>query len=970
MAEMSVDAQLAELSSLLSDQFASQSTRILLERAETELPGYYGLLLQIALTPQIAETTRLQASIQLKNGIDKHWRKSSRTALSDEEKERIRARLLDGCDRETVPDRVAAQLFVATARVARIDYPTSWAGLFRDIASRIDAARTDEETLVRVLRLLLQVVKSLVSVRLPRAREHFQQTAPELLRIVAVAYDAFEEQVLEHFESCTIATILVADLAIKTARRLICSGYELPYQDELCRRLFTRLCSDFDRVWNIVSGLEMRNIDPRARDELLRRHIVHHGKLFLELASNSALESIATNPNFVLMPGSMELVRRYWAVVVAAAEVSSRNHGCIRKVVLQGMQLVKSCLKLVAMPSVSMRLINSEATEEIRCALSLLGNSLFAPDSLTQMLENLIIKFFVLKAEDFGDWENDPEGWMLSQEASHWQYEVRPCAERVFEDLFSTYKRQLTQPLLEVLAQYKDSTIGQEVLIKEALYSALGISAQHLDEHFDFEAFIPHLERDTTNKHLPAIVRRRVSILLAQWFSVKCSEQARPFVYAIIANELASQEDGVALAAGSNVHAFLDDWDWQLDSFRPFAAHYARSLARLLSLAEHQETKMKIISGLGLIFERSRNFVKDEVEGVLSIIQQQWDEARDEQLLAVAMLGLLTRIVTSQSDRSVLMCCYPVVAPLIRHGTNASNIEHIYLMEEALELLHALLQSASEPDETLVQLFSIVLEPQCLRAQGESLRKLLYITESGCLLLGDALCQHGQACKLIEQLVVLLGGFEAAAISHVAKALDTVIITCGLPAWDPASIRSVIFAALQTDDSVIVEVCRMLVLARLLITDAKAVTTAWEPDSSHRLSPARMVEHMTEKFDSLSHPKHRKLVAMAATVLVLDSTDQIIKADAKVIASLGFLWSHVLAEVQSQAGEDRVFWPDDTALQAVEDGIDDSSAEIARRQQLHAEDPVCATRFRVFVRAAMQVIDVSLLGESFASLLD
>lgn len=867
-----------------------------------------------------------------------------------------------------MPDKVATQLAVATARIARFDFPNDWPDLFGQLMRRIVAAQADETALVRCMRYLLQVVKTLCSVRLARARDNFQRASPELLEFVAAAYSTFEDRLLNDFEGCSYETILVADLALKTARRLVCHGYELPYRDARCRAFFSHAASDVDRVWAIVAGLEMRNLDPRPRDELIRKHVVHLGKFFLELSSNSALESVAMNHNFVLMPASLDLVRRYWDVVVSAAEVSSRNHDCVRKVVVQGMMLVKGCIKLIALPSVSLRLMNETESDEVRHSLDILRSDLFAPEPLARMLENLIIKFFILRVEDLGDWENDAEGWMLSQEASHWQYEVRPCAERVFEDLFAAFKTDLTGPLLNVLAQVKDATQGQELLMKEAIYNALGIAAQHLFEHFDFEAFLPTLQRDAEDEALPAIFRRRITVLLSQWFTVKCGEAARPAVYHIIAGQLSSDDEGVSLAAGSTVSAFLDDWDWHQASFEPFAEHYARHLVRLLPVAEQTETKMKLISSVGLLFERMRGTVSGQVDALLARLSVEWDEAGDEHLLAVALLGLLTRLVLSQDEPAVLRRCYPVAVPIIRHSTDPTNVQHVYLMEESLELLHALLQNAQETDDTLVQLFSIVLEPQCLPAAADALRKLLYICESGTLLLGARLLELGIASRLVGQLVDLLPALTPEATSHVARTLEMGCLVWGVRAWSSAQVLTCTELALQPDESAVVEVCRLLIVGRLLVADSTAVLDLWSASSGGASIPLRMLERLTEKFDNLSHPKHRKLCAMAASYLVVRTSG--LGQDEKAVALLGAIWADVLAEIQSQAGEDGVYWADETSLQAVEEGIEAGGAEIQRRKRVNDEDPVLQTRFRQMVRAAAGVIDVSLLGQSLQGLLE
>src|SRR5436309_3980661 len=58
-------------------------------------PGYYSALQEIYVNLSLDEQIRYQAIIQLKNGIDKHWRKGSAHAIGKDEKLRIRTRAID-----------------------------------------------------------------------------------------------------------------------------------------------------------------------------------------------------------------------------------------------------------------------------------------------------------------------------------------------------------------------------------------------------------------------------------------------------------------------------------------------------------------------------------------------------------------------------------------------------------------------------------------------------------------------------------------------------------------------------------------------------------------------------------------------------------------------------------------------------------------------------------------------------------
>lgn len=98
----------------------------------------------------------------------------------------------------------------------------------------------------------------------------------------------------------------------------------------------------------------------------------------------------------------MEVAKQYWAIVILAAKSKDSN---IRKVVVQGLILLKQCIKLVGLPETSLRLMKDKENLEVRESLRLLNSELFAPDSLVSILENLITLFFILRMEDIDEWQ-------------------------------------------------------------------------------------------------------------------------------------------------------------------------------------------------------------------------------------------------------------------------------------------------------------------------------------------------------------------------------------------------------------------------------------------------------------------------------------------------------------------------------------------------------------------------------------
>ena len=117
------------------------------------------------------------------------------SAITKEEKQRIRARLLSGSIEET-SSQLAVQNAVIVGKVARIEYPLEWPKVFTDITALIRPASdatasgtSDDRTtlqLTRALSMLLHVVKELATGRLSRTKTSLQSVTPEILRFWAM----------------------------------------------------------------------------------------------------------------------------------------------------------------------------------------------------------------------------------------------------------------------------------------------------------------------------------------------------------------------------------------------------------------------------------------------------------------------------------------------------------------------------------------------------------------------------------------------------------------------------------------------------------------------------------------------------------------------------------------------------------------------------------------------------------------
>lgn len=93
--------------------------------------------------------------------------------IATDEKRCIRGMLLKGAAH--LPDSVAKQNTVATARLARLDYPNDWPDLINEIFSKIAQVQNEPKVLLRYLLMLHQIIKSLSSLRISSARANFHE---------------------------------------------------------------------------------------------------------------------------------------------------------------------------------------------------------------------------------------------------------------------------------------------------------------------------------------------------------------------------------------------------------------------------------------------------------------------------------------------------------------------------------------------------------------------------------------------------------------------------------------------------------------------------------------------------------------------------------------------------------------------------------------------------------------------------
>jgi hypothetical protein len=625
--------------------------------------------------------------------------------------------------------QLAVQNAVIVGKVARLEYPLEWPKVFTDITTIIRQAsnatgngQIDEQATLRLTRslsILLHVVKELATGRLSRTKSNLQSVTPEILKVLGDVY-VRHVQVWQGLLSQqpvpaerTQQMMVISLSALKIMRRLIVAGYEFPNRAQEVNQAWSLLR---DHIWSFFNAERDIVASPEI-NMLLKKHVVNIGKIFLDVINHHQAA-------FALLPGTLELLGRYWDVVVthgealalqskdtvqginstgtghagAAEDETEKERRQFReKVALQGMLLFRGCLKMIYNPTTTFKCKlttrvcsldpaddsgldrHKVEKEEIKNATALFKDQLFTPQTVTHCMEILVTKYFILRPSDLDGWNEDPEGWNEQWENAVESYEflIRPCAEKLFNDLVVNYKEVLAQPLMSVFNSI-GSIAKDDILIKDAIYTAIGLAAAVLHHNLNFDRFIHETLVNEVQVSQPGynIIRRRVAIMIGQWVSVRIAIESRPTLYKIM-QHLLNREDPlndivVRLTAAHNMKRCIDEWDFRIEAFLPYVDDIFHKLMALINEAEQTETRMGLLDVIGVIVDRLEHRVAPYAEQIVQILPPLWEQTGDEHLFKQAILSILTKLVCAMKDKSVQY--HHLVIPLIRYSVEPGSV--------------------------------------------------------------------------------------------------------------------------------------------------------------------------------------------------------------------------------------------------------------------------------------------------------
>ncbi|KAK2466318.1 hypothetical protein APHAL10511_001960 [Amanita phalloides] len=974
--------------------------------------GTFDALHEIASQKHLSLYIRQQAIIQFKNAALGHWK--ARKLLSDEQKERIRSRCLSFIDEddETVSDS-SQKMPTPLISPVLIFLPngtlyhsfefklTPWRpNLVTDLMSVIDsnlkmrhssAEDNAQNTLVlrRSLQLLNAVLKEFASIKMPSGMKIMAEVIIDdalMNGVFKIVYVQLAEQlhlILYNYYSSMSATFSSLDGNLQNIESTQVYNNIL-----LAHLIFKSLVKIAVWLWNKIDKLPKSEVEKNAiwlqelfqssalqlqslagmrhsitlnfiqsgQQEFLRssksigvltRHIRLFGKFFRRLQQLS-------HARFVELPMCADLIFFYWSQVVDATNgprecvADSDNAVYPVRFLVQGMVLFKESL--------------AQWVPTRRDGTA--SKNALSREFVENAVKALITRFMTLNPSDLESWMNDPEEWvnLEDHETDQWEYEIRPCSERVLVQLSNQFGEVVT-PLLSAtlngVAAHAPSDLGS-IVQKEALYCAIGRCAQRLKDVIPFGDWLNqtlYTEARSVNPIYP-IIKRRIAWLIGKWVSESCYTPKDRKVWEILVHLLQDHGSGtdtvVRLTAAVAVRECVDTIDFDPHVLEPFLPTIVSELVSLMGEADTMESKRRIDNTLNSVIEQSGDKIIPLINTITAPLPQLWTTARDDWLFKGSLLVTVTRLVESVKAESTPLG--GIVVPLVRESISPGAISH--LDEDGLNLWLSSLRntmtiSSVNGAPALAELFPRALE--LLATNLDLLGKVMNIVESYLVLDATAILQvHGT-----DLFCALLAGLKSDAVTiNIKDMIVTLSLLCQnspISLWAGPMYNSGLFAYLIT--TLVEGECGTVLLteyvylfARIVLADRTVFLqlmngTANATGLTEKYLFDGLLDQWWSKFDSMSEPRNRKLVAMGIAALVSTGRPEVLE---RLPTEIFNLWLDVFGEIKElQLGKEKQTW--EHYYQGSE-----GTPEYERRKAIYDKDPVRIAPLGSFVANSLR----------------
>lgn len=943
-------------------QATSQDTTVLkpaeeqLKQWETQ-PGFYSVLLNIFTNHTLDINVRWLAVLYFKNGIDRYWRRVAPHALSEEEKSTLRAGLITNFNEPI--NQIATQIAVLIAKVARLDCPRQWPEL---IPTLIESVKVQDDLRQhRALLTFYHVTKTLASKRLAADRKLFFDLASEVYNFACSLWnhhtDTFLQNVSSGNEAAVLSSLERTLLSLKVLRKLTVNGFLDPHKN---MEVMGFLHGIFERLKQFLECSRNIPADNICRDRLEKTII---------LFTKVLLDFLDQHP-FSFTP----LIQRSLEFSVSYVFTEVGEGVTFERFIVQCMNLIKMIVKNYAYkPSKNFEDSSPETLEAHKIKMAF-----FTYPTLTEICRRLVSHYFLLTEEELTMWEEDPESFTAEETGGDsWKYSLRPCTEVLFIDIFHEYNQTLTPVLLEMMQTLQGPTNVEDmnaILIKDAVYNAVGLAAYELFDSVDFDQWfnnqlLPELQV-THNRYKP--LRRRVIWLIGQWVSVKFKSDLRPMLYEAICNLLQDQDLVVRIETATTLKLTVDDFEFRTDQFLPYLETMFTLLFQLLQQVTECDTKMQVLHVLSCVIERVNMQIRPYVGCLVQYLPLLWKQSEEHNMLRCAILTTLIHLVQGLGADSKNL--YPFLLPVIQLSTDVSQPPHVYLLEDGLELWLVTLENSSCITPELLRLFQNM--SSLLELSSENLRTCFKII-NGYIFLSSTeflqtyalgLCQS--FCELLKEITIE-GQVQVLKVVENALKVNPVL---GPQMFQPI-LPCVFSGILEGERYPVVMSTYLGVMGRVLLQNTSFFSSLLN-EMAHKFNQemdqllGNVIEMWVDRMDNITQPERRKLSALALLSL-LPSDNSVIQDKFCGIINIAV---EALHDVMTEDPETRTY-RDCMLISHLEEpkvtGEEEPPTEQDKRKKMLAlKDPVHTVSLQQFTFEKLKAQQALLGEQGFKSLME
>ncbi|KAM9587930.1 importin-11 isoform X2 [Buteo buteo] len=895
-------------------QATSQDTAVLkpaeeqLKQWETQ-PGFYSVLLNIFTNHTLDVNVRWLAVLYFKNGIDRYWRRVAPHALSEEEKTTLRAGLITNFNEPV--NQIATQISVLIAKVARVDCPRQWPELIPTLLESVKVQ--DDLRQHRALLTFYHVTKTLASKRLAADRKLFYDLASGIYSFACSLWnhhtDTFLQQVCTGDEAAASNSLERTLLSLKVLRKLTVHGFVEPH-------------------WSVeVMLLDFLDQHPFSFTPLIQR--------------------------------SLEFAVSY--VFTEAGE------GIVfERFIVQCMNLIKMIVKNYAYkPSKNIEDSSPETLEAHK-----IKTAFFTYPTLMEICRRLVTHYFLLTKEELTMWEEDPEGFTVEESGGDsWKYSLRPCTEVLFIDIFHEYNQTLIPVLLEMVHSLQGSTNMEDtsaILIKDAVYNAVGLAAYELFDSVDFDQWFKNqllAELQVShNRYKP--IRRRVIWLIGQWISVKFKSDLRPVLYEAICNLLQDQDLVVRIETATTLKLTVDDFEFRTDQFLPYLESMFTLLFQLLQEVTQCDTKMHVLHVLSCVIERVNMQIRPYVGCLVQYLPLLWKQSEEHNMLRCAILTTLIHLVQGLGAESKNL--YPFLLPVIQLSTDVSQPPHVYLLEDGLELWLVTLENSPCLTPELLRIFQNM--SALLDLSSENLKNFFKIINAYIFLSSSEFLQM-YAADLCRSFCELLKDITTEGQVQVLKVVENVLKVnpvLGPQMFQPL-LPSIVRGIIDGERYPVVMSTYLGIMGRVLLQNARFFSlllnqVACELGQELDQILGNIIEMWVDRMDNITQPERRKLSALALLSL-LPSLNSVIQDKFCGIINISVEGLHDVMTEDPETGtyKDCMLMSHFEEPKVTEDE-EPPTEQDKRKKMLALKDPVHTVSLQQFIYEKLKA-QQELLGE-------